>query len=544
MATIYTVTTAAEFLRELTAANSGDTIQVEAGTYAFGSSSANPAMTISKSLTIIGRSSASAGARPVFNITTANNGTAIEINASNVTIKGIELNHNSNAQWNDAVISLTSGNTNANPVNNNIIIDDCKIIYSEFVITCKAKGFTVSNCNLHNRYTSIDSRSRAFMVYSYNGDINILNNTYTATIQKIRARFLEFNHVAIEGSSRKNGVVNFIGNKMSGFKSSERAIYFEPGYDANINSNDKSTYNISNNEIIVESYMGVQGTTPTARTQGDCMLVLHQSKLDFSNINLITINDNIFDNTAQTFGNKNGLVRLVGVSPGVWTNTDISGVPKFKIYSNTITAPSLNVSTNPYNVKNADLLIITSPSLYTLPANIDSILDTTAPAPPTPPPAPTAAQLQINGTTAGVSSSGSTTTINADVEVPLSQVREVVVPAANSTHTLQVQGQAPIQVRNFAGVSGEFVATESASQVARVTFQPDTGNVAYQDKGTGQFRVAFDTSKPATVNLEEPGYVLDQNGRKVTADGVEVTLAAQGLLDVKIPEVRQPAATA
>lgn len=155
----------------------------------------------------------------------------------------------------------------------------------------------------------------------------------------------------------------------------------------------------------------------------------------------------------------------------------------------------------------------------------------------------TAQQLLINGTNAQVSTEGNMTTVSENVNIPIRQVQQIVTPAPGANHTIQPANQPPIRIKNFDTEGGEFIATETLAstikeQVATFVFQPGTGVVAYQDLEVKRVRLAFDVSKPATANLDSPGYLYNMNGRKVTDDGINVILAKDGILDIAIPPVR------
>ncbi len=366
-------TEAAPFLTipaAITAASNGDTVYVMDGTYTHSGT-----ITINKSLTLIGRADSSSGNRPVIDITTnpVGEGTALVCNASNIIIKGIQISDLGTAGSTDTCIGLAPGGTSIMNdsgimVNENITIDDCRIVYSKFGVSSKAKSFNITNCVIHSRAVTT---ARAIAIYSQDGIVNITGNTYTSD-GNLAIELLHNNFATNDGyQNKRNGTVNFTNNQTSGVIIGRRAIFFEAGCDTGLAS-DKYTLNVNNNTI---------------NTTSDSLLLLQPNRADFSNfINLITINNNTFNNPSSV--SRNGLVRIgsfvsSATTPIVQTIHSINTInnpPKFKVYSNTITNATLALSTNPYNVDNKNLVILTG---FTggLPANIDSSLDATAPAP-------------------------------------------------------------------------------------------------------------------------------------------------------------------
>ena len=136
------------------AASAGDTI-VLSGSYTDAAT-----VTISKSLTIVGRATSSSGARPTLTVSTAAEQSAITINASNVTLRGFTVTHNySSAGSTTTCITLAPGGTPVYPdaglmTNENITLDDMRIEYGKFGVSSKAKNFSVTNCEIHNRFTT------------------------------------------------------------------------------------------------------------------------------------------------------------------------------------------------------------------------------------------------------------------------------------------------------------------------------------------------------------------------------------------------------
>jgi hypothetical protein len=329
----------------ITQVSNGDTINISSGTHSYGTTSANNVITISKELTIIGRNDTS-GTRPILNIATASNNTAVLCNASNITIKGIEFVHNpASTGSNDTCISIAPGGTGIYPdaglmVNQNINIIDCKIHFTKFGVSSKAKYFSVKNCELVSKAVTT---ARSIAIYSQDGTIDITDNTFTASVSNSGIELLH-NNVATNDSyqNKRNGTVNFTGNSTSGINITRRAIFFEAGCDAGLNG-DTYSFNVSNNTISSTS---------------DCMFLLQPTNANFLNfINLIKLNNNIFTNNPSV--SNNGLARVASFVTNGGPLTPPTNNPKFLIYSNTINNATLNLSTSPYNVDNKNVLIFT-----------------------------------------------------------------------------------------------------------------------------------------------------------------------------------------
>ena len=326
-------------------ASNGDTINMSSGTHSYGTTSANNVINIGKELTIIGRNDTS-GTRPIINIATASNNTAVLCNASNVTIKGIEIVHNpASTGSNDACISIAPGGTGNSPdagvmVNQNINILDCKIHFTKFGVSSKAKYFSVKNCELVSKAVTT---ARNIVIYSQDGTIDITDNTFTASVTNNGIELLHNNFATNDGyQNKRNGTVNFTGNSTSEINITRRAIFFEAGCDAGLNG-DTYSFNVSNNTISSAS---------------DCMFLLQPTNANFLNfINLIKLNNNTFTNNPSA--SNNGLVRVASFVTNGGPLTLPTNNPKFLIYSNTMNNATLILSTNPYNVDNKNVLIFT-----------------------------------------------------------------------------------------------------------------------------------------------------------------------------------------
>ena len=334
----------ATITKAISVASNGDTIFVMSGTYNYGTTISNNVININKELTIIGRENVN-GTRPIINIITAAQNTAVLCNASNITLKGIEFVHNpASTGSNDTCINISPGGTEIYPdsgvmVNQNINILDCKIFYTKFGVSSKSKFFTVDGCELVSKAVTT---ARAIAIYSQDGTINILNNIFTASVVNNAVELLHNNFATNDSyQNKRNGTVNFMNNITQGINISRRAIFFEAGADTGLNG-DSYIFNISNNTISSSS---------------DCIMLLQPNNANFLNfISLITLNNNNFNNNPT--GSNNGLVRVASFV----TNGELSmpiNNPKFNIYSNTINNIILNLSSNPYNVDNKNVLIFT-----------------------------------------------------------------------------------------------------------------------------------------------------------------------------------------
>ena len=327
-------------------ASNGDTINISSGTHSYGTTSANNVINIGKELTIIGRNDTS-GTRPVINVATASNNTAVLCNASNITIKGIEIFHNpASTGSNDTCISIAPASEPGSypdhglMMHQNINIIDCKIHFTKFGVSSKAKYFSVKNCELVSKAVTT---ARNIAIYSQDGTIDITDNIFTASVSNSGIELLHNNFATNDSyQNKRNGTVNFTGNSTSGININRRAIFFEAGSDSGV-SGDTYSFNVSNN---------------TVTSTSDCMFLLQPTNANFLNfINLIKLNNNIFTNNPST--SNNGLARVASFVTNGVPLTPPTNNPKFLIHSNTINNVTLNLSTNPYNVDNKNVLIFT-----------------------------------------------------------------------------------------------------------------------------------------------------------------------------------------
>lgn len=340
-------------------------------------------LNVNKPLTIIGRSDPSSGARPVITVSTAFNGTALSVNASNVTIKGLEIIHVSTHSSNDTAISLAPGGTYVNPdgglmVNENIVIDDCSIHYSKFGISSKAKDFTLTNSVLHNRVPT-NTTARSIGIYSHDGDILIDNNTYT-TAGNLAIEGIHMNYATNDGYvNQHSGIITYT-NNTSTIATTRKFIFFEVGAEKNPVGADPLSMVITNNNI--------------AAGTGSAFFVMQPNFVDsFESIGTIEIANNTVKDTFS-----NGVVQLDTQYGAAKTHNLLTNVPKFIVYGNTEQTGIVDTGKTIYE----NVMALTNWS--SLPANMPDILSVVNPnGPPAPPPAdPVVEQIfdtQTSGTT-------------------------------------------------------------------------------------------------------------------------------------------------
>jgi hypothetical protein len=376
----------------ITQASNSDTIIVISGTYTYGTTTSNNVININKELTIIGRETITE-TRPIINISTASQNTAVLCNASNITLKGLEFVHNPvTTGSNDTCINLAPGGTGISPdsgvmVNENINILDCKIHFTKFGLSSKAKYFSVKNCELVSK---VVTTARSIAIYSQDGIVDILNNTFTSSVSNNGIELLHNNFATNDSyQNKRNGTVNFIGNITVGINITRRAIFFEAGTDTGLSS-DRYSFNVSNNTI---------------STRSDCMMLLQPNSNFLNFINLITLNNNTYNNNLST--SNNGLVKVDQTyAPNKGPLTTPINNPKFLIYSNTINNATLNLSASSYNVDDKNVLIFigfspdSTGGLAT--SVINSILNTLDPNVADPQPAPVITSITTSSQTATI----------------------------------------------------------------------------------------------------------------------------------------------
>lgn len=318
-------------------------------------------LNITKPITLVGRQDSS-GVRPMVTITTAANGFGVIVNSSDVTLKGIDFVHSSPFSFNDGCIVLAPGgvsvmNDDGLMVNENIVIDDCRVEYSKFGVTSKAKSFNVVNSDFHCRVTTTTT-ARAIAVYSNDGDILIDNNTYT-TAGNLSIEGLHINYATNDGYVNKHSGTITYTNNTSNISTSRKFIIFEVGAEKNPVGAPNLNMVISNNNISV-------GT-------GSTFFVMQPFFVDsFESIGTITVTNNTTKNTFS-----NGLLQIDVNNAGssaAKTHNLLTNTPKFIVFGNTV--QTAIVETNKYVIEN--VLVFTG--FTSLPSNIDSILSTSPPS--------------------------------------------------------------------------------------------------------------------------------------------------------------------
>ena len=254
-------------------ATDGDTIDVSSGIY-----EVSTILTIDKSISIIGRKDHD-DTRPVINISTSAslNIAGIDVTKSNVTIKGLEIVIvNANNNIDQGAIRFTAGvsadfvNQSAVPVNENLTIDDCRIVYPKNCIYNLAKNITISNCELHSTVTTTTA-IRTIFFYHNDGISEISNNIFT-TAGGLALSGIFAQHNASNGfKNTHSGTINFH-NNTSAVTTTQRFIHLQAGvgtnnpidsdhlsmdiYDNNINSFNNIW--ISKINIIIQSNINIR----------------------------------------------------------------------------------------------------------------------------------------------------------------------------------------------------------------------------------------------------------------------------------------------
>jgi hypothetical protein len=253
--------------RAHTAAANGDIIQIAAGNYTINNRIGSAAAIIlSKQVTLQGRTGTDA--RPVITIEQKQDGVAVDISNSNISINGLTLIHKaystSTAEATaggpggiDTTINIRPGGSSINPDGGlitieNINISDCRIEFIKFGVSSKGKYFTVNNCILHCR-ASGTTRGRAVGIYSQDGTISITNNTLTSS-SSLRVQMIHQNFATNDGFiNKRNGKLIVSGNTCSGLGTTtgaiqEHFVFFEAGTDDGV-SGDTYQLEVLNNTI-------------------------------------------------------------------------------------------------------------------------------------------------------------------------------------------------------------------------------------------------------------------------------------------------------
>jgi hypothetical protein len=322
-------------------------------------------LNVNKPLTIIGRSDPSSGARPVITITTSSslNIAGIDVNASNVTIKGLEIVlSNTNANIDQGAIRFMAGvsadfvNQSAVPVNENLVIDDCRIVYPKNCIYNLANTLSVTNCELHSTVTTTTT-IRSIFFYQNNGQSVISNNVFT-TDGGLALSGVFAQHNGSNGfRNTHSGRIDFHDNTCAAAVTG-RFIHLQAGVGTNNPAgSDPLSMEIYNNNIA--------GNTTS--------FFLYETT---SNTSLEAIGQvEIYDNTLFN-AYRDGVVRIARVTGGdidTFTNN-----PKFVIFNNT----EQTIMETSSGIVLENVLALTG---YTaLPQNIGDILSVVNPNGPPP----------------------------------------------------------------------------------------------------------------------------------------------------------------
>ena len=467
--------------------SNGDTINISSGTHSYGTTSANNVITIIKELSIIGRNDTS-GTRPIINIATASNNTAVLCNASNITIKGIEIVHNpASTGSNDTCISIAPGGTGISPdagamVNQNVNILDCKIHFTKFGVSSKAKYFSVKNCELVSKAVTT---ARSIAIYSQDGTIDITDNTFTASVSNSGIELLHNNFATNDSyQNKRNGTVNFTGNSTSGINITRRAIFFEAGCDTGLNG-DTYSFNVSNNTISSAS---------------DCMFLLQPTNANFLNfINLIKLNNNTFTNNPSA--SNNGLVRVASFVTNGGPLTLPTNNPKFLIYSNTMNNATLILATSPYNVDNKNVLIFTGFS-----ANSD-------------------------GNTGGLTA----TALNSILTTSGGKSNQTIAFGVLSSHPYSLDGEIDLTATSDSGLSVSY--SSDNSNVVQVSGNKliikgvGTATITASQSGNDNYNAAIAVSQPQVITKANQTIAFDVLSSQPYSLNGEIDLTAKATSD-------------
>jgi hypothetical protein len=330
-------------------------------------------LNVNKPLTIIGRSDPSSGDRPVITITTGSslNIAGIDVNASNVTIKGLEIVlSNTNVNIDQGAIRFLAGvaanfdNQSSVPVNENLVIDDCRIVYPKNGIYNMANNLSVTNCELHSTVNTTTT-IRSIFFYHNDGQSVISNNVFT-TDGGLALSGVFAQHNGSNGfQNTHSGRIDFHDNTCAAAVTG-RFIHLQGGVGTNNPAgSDPLSMEIYNNNIA--------GNTTS--------FFLYETT---SNTSLEAIGQvEIYDNTIFN-AYRDGVVRIARVSGGdidTFTNN-----PKFVVYNNTVQT----IMDTSSGLVLENVLALTG--YTTLPQNIGDILSVVDPNGP-PPPNPVVEQI-------------------------------------------------------------------------------------------------------------------------------------------------------
>lgn len=326
----------------------GDIINIEQGTYDIGSNSMNIGLLINKEISLLGNS------RPNIVINTNTNGKGILCNTSNIIIKDLDITHISLYSSSDTCISFT------NQLNNNIVIDNCKINYSKVGIESNINFFQVINSHFYNILSSnIDSK--AILIKTQNGT-NIISNNYYTTNNNYNINGLYYDIMSSNNKNNLNGFINYRTN-VNNFYTSKVWIDFSPNSSMG-KYNDLYSMNIFDNFIYNTSKSFIR-IAPSLPDTLDYFGNVYLGNNYVSNVNdgYINIDFTWNDGFGNSFVNPY-------IDDIIFTANTV--LPKFTIYNTNSTNGNVNFSniSIPFrNVKN--VLGITG--YRSLPTNIDDI---------------------------------------------------------------------------------------------------------------------------------------------------------------------------
>lgn len=354
------------------AASPGDTIQVS-GDYNEAS-----IIVVNKPLTLVGRATSSAGSRPVITITTSSslNIAAVDVNASDVTLKGLEIVlSNTNANIDQGTIRFLAGvpadfpDQTAVPVNENLVIDDCRIVYPKNCIYNLAKNLSVTNCELHSTVTTTTTIRSVF--FYHNDGESVINNVVFTTAGGAALAGVFAQHNGNNGyRNQHSGSIEFKNNQSS-IQTTQRFIHLQAGVAGNNPAGSPPlSMDISDNNVA------------SAAATTSFFLFETVSNTALEAIGQITISNNTINSAF-----RDGVARIARVSGGALDS--FSNSPKFFIFNNT---EQTNMGTSTGLVLE-NVLALTG---YTgLPENIGDILSIVAPAAPALPPNPLVEALSL-----------------------------------------------------------------------------------------------------------------------------------------------------
>lgn len=379
-----------------------------------GSTTVDGPLNINKPLTIVGRSTPGSGSRVSLTVNTGGDATAVIVNASDVTLRGLDINHAYSTLGAGGVgtaVNILAGGVYTYPdggllVNENILVDDCRIQYGKFGVSSKAKNFKVANCELYNKETA-STTARGVAIYSNDGTIEIVNNTYT-TAGNTKIEGLHFNLASNDGFvNKRNGQVYYTGNSNS-FATTRKWIFFEVGSEKGL-SGDK-----------LELYV----TQNTISSSSSALLVMQPAFADsFDYFSTIVVANNVVPSTFS-----NGVYQIDGTYTPQIPFNELSTVPLAHVYGNT--EQTAIDPTGKVVLGNA----VTFRGYPSYPSNINSFAAFDAPPPPPPPGPPT---YYVSPT--GNDGADGLSAINAFATIPhaLSVVPEgAIISLGAGTHTL------------------------------------------------------------------------------------------------------------